>query len=542
MLKNLKHDVKAGLAVAAISLPIGVAYSELLGLPPESGIYTAVFALICYAIIGSSKELIIGPDSASVALLASSVFEFGKIQGATPLKIITVITILSGIIFFIAGFIKLGYIANFLSTPILMGFLNGVAAVLVISQITKFTGVKIEDNSSIFGLYEFLLSITSVHLPTLILGIISLVSIQIIKLYSKRIPASLIIILIVTVCAAVFGFSRFGILFSPEIKSGIPIPEIPEFGLFKNHYEKFIGDACAIVLLTYANTVLIGKTFSCDKYLYNPDREFYAMGISNLTTGLFKGFTSSGSTSRTVINIDSGSKSKMSMIFGALLMVVVILIFPKEFSLIPAVVFAAVIIDSAAGIFNFKKLMEIRDTSKDEFFVAIICMLGVMIIGVLYGIVIALILSFLILIKKSSYPIESEIVYNKEHETSEILKDENQFLRDDDSFIYRFNSPMLFYNFDYFRKRIIERTQERNDLKLIIIDASPVNYIDFTFRNELSSLIKDVNQRNIRLFFVNANAGFEKSMRACLLKNKSETEIFFTDIGSALNYHESKSN
>ncbi len=536
-LSDAKYDLKSGLAVAALSLPIAVAYSEMIGLPPESGIFTVVFSLICYFILGSSKDLIMGPDSATIALIAASIFAVGGLSGELNSQFIALTTIVSALIFFICGLFRLGFISNFISKPILVGFLNGVAVVLIISQLTKFTGVKINNSNSVIGLFEFLGNIGEIHYPTLIIGITALLIIQLLGLKSRRLPSQLMIILISVFAVSFFDLKDFGIIFTPEIQSGVTVPVIPDFSLLAEYYDEILINASAIVLISYANTVLVGKSISRDRHTYDPDREFYAMGFVNIVNGLFRGFPASGSSSRTLVNINSGAKTKYSMAFAAISIIIVVIFFSKEFSLIPAAVFAAIIMDAAIGIFKIKELKSIRNFSKTEFRISMICMTGVMLIGVLDGILIALVLSLLNIIRISSNPKEFELVYNPDTGLAEPVCKENEKFISNEIFIYRFEASMLFFNSDYFRKKLFERISGRNDLKLLIIDANPVNFIDVTSGNSLSEIISELNKINVKVIFFGAVQDVEKKYRELLLKNNSDNGYFFPDIRSALEYY-----
>jgi high affinity sulfate transporter 1 len=528
-LSFLRYDLTGGISIAALSLPVGIAYAEMIGLPPESGIYTAVFSLIFYFLLGASKYLIIGPDSITVALLASSVFSLSNASANAGLQFIFVTTFFSGLLFFLCGYLKLGFISNFLSKPILAGFLNGVAVMLLIGQITKFTGVPIKDSNSIVGVFEFLIGIKSTHIPTLVIGLISLALIIILSKASKNLPTQLIVILVSIFGTVLFNLDSYGLKFAPEILSSMPNIFIPEVGILKNYYPEMIIDAAAIVFLTYTNTVVV----AAGKEPYDSNKEFYAMGVSNIVSGIFRGIPTSGTSSITQVNIDSGSKTKFSKVLAAVIMVLVMVIFPKQFALIPSAVFAAIIIKASIGIFDFSSLKQIRKFNKEEFRIALICMGGVLAIGVLKGIMLALILSFLNLIKKSYQPVEFEIVYNPGDGTLHERTKENESLLDNKVLYYRFNSAMLFYNFEYFKERLYHRIAERNDIRYVMLDANPVNYVDVTFADDLVKLIFDLDSRNIRFIVFNPNEWVQKKLNESIENVEKTSEMFYPDVKSA---------
>ncbi len=532
-LSFLRYDLTGGISIAALSLPVGIAYAEMIGLPPESGIYTAVFSLIFYFLLGASKDMIIGPDSITVALLASSVFSLSNASANAGLQFIFVTTFFSGLLFFLCGYLKLGFISNFLSKPILAGFLNGVAIMLLIGQITKFTGVPIKDSNSIVGFFEFLVNIKSIHIPTLVIGLISLALIIILTKASKNLPTQLIVILVSIFGTVLFNLDSYGLKFAPEILSSVPNLFIPEIGILKDYYSQIIVDAAAIVFLTYTNTVVVGKSLAAGKEPYDSNKEFYAMGVSNVVSGMFRGIPTSGTSSITQVNIDSGSKTRFSKILAAVIMVLVMVIFPKQFALIPSAVFAAIIIKSSIGIFDFSSLKQIRKFNKEEFRIALICMGGVLAIGVLNGIMIALILSFLNLIKKSYQPVEFEMVYDPNDDILLEKTSDNEHMVEKGILFYRFNSSMLFYNFEYFKERLYQRIAEKNDISHVMLDANPVNYIDVTFANDLVELISELDSRNIRFIVFNPNEWVQKKLSESFENVDMNLEMFYPDVKTA---------
>jgi high affinity sulfate transporter 1 len=529
----LRYDLVGAISIAALSLPVGIAYAEMIGLPPESGIYTAVFSLICYFFLGASKDQIIGPDSITVALLASSVFSLSNASADAGFQFIFVTTIFSGLLFFLCGYLKLGFISNFLSKPILSGFLNGVAVVLLIGQITKFTGVPVKDGNSIAGVFEFLMNIKSIHIPTLVTGLASLTLILILTKASKKIPTQLVVILISIICTVIFQLKSYGLKFAPEILSSMPNLFIPEIGILKDYYSEILIDAAAIVFLTYTNTVVVGKSLAAGKEPYDSNKEFYAMGVTNIVSGFFRGIPASGTSSITQVNIDSGSKTKFSKVLAAVIMVLVMVLFPTQFALIPSAVFAAIIIKAAISIFDFKSLKQIRKFNREEFRIALICMAGVLAIGVLKGILIALVLSFLNLIKKSYQPVEFEMAYNPDDDTLHEKTKENDKLIDEEVLYYRFNSAMLFYNFEHFKEKLYTRIEEKKNIRYVLLDANPVNYIDVTFADDLVLLISELKDKNINFVVFNPNEWVQKKFSESLGNADMTSEIFYPDVKTA---------
>ncbi len=528
----LKGDLLAGISVAALSIPVGVAYGDIVNLPPESGIYTAIFALLCYFFLGSSKLLIIGPDSATITLFASTVLAISLGNQSLNPQLILQISLMTGLLMFVSGFLKLGFIANFLSKPILLGYLNGVSLILIISQLGKFTGLNLEFSSSIKGVTEFISKAASIHMPTLIIGIASIILLKALKKISIKIPSQLILIVVSVICVKLFDLGSLGIKFTGEIQNPFPEFLLPDLNIFGQYYSHIIVAAAAMVFVSYTGEIPVARTFAKDKYALKPNREFFALGLADIVTGFFKGFPVSGADSRTAVNVAVGGNTKMVNIFAALIMLFVIIFLSGEFSLVPSVIFGAIIIDAALGMFKFDELIRTREFSKKEFRVTLFCIIGVLFMGVYQGILIALVLSLIQLIERSSRPLEHELVYDDKTEITSEMNDGNKDLIKNDIMIYRFNSALVFFNSDYFSTKISGRARSKPGLKTIIIDARPINYIDLTSLKTLTDVIKDFNEQGIKMYFASPDDIFRVKLTKELNEDKLDNEVFLPNIRS----------
>ncbi len=520
------------MSVAALSLPVGVAYADIAGLPPESGIYTAIFSFLCYFLLGSSKELIIGPDSATTTVFASVIISISAGNPALHPQLIVLVTIVTGILLCVAGFLKFGFIANFLSKPILLGYLNGVSVILIISQLGKLTGLKLENSNSVIGIWELINNAGSINIMTFSIGIISLILLKFLKKVHTKIPAQVILIIISIVFVKIFNLQSSGIEFTQEVKDVLPQFIFPDIKILTDHFSEILFASAALLFVSYSGEIPVARSFTKDKYDLNPNKEFFALGFADIVAGLFKGFPVSGADSRTAVNVNVGGKTKMVNIFAAGIMLLVILFLSKQFSSIPIAIFGAIIINAAFGMFKLNELFAIRKFSKKEFRVTIICMAGVLLIGVYQGILIALVMTMIQLIARSSKPLEYELVYEKEEEVPAEINKNNKVLLTNDILIYRFNSALIFFNSNYFRERIFDRAGRKKQLKTIIVDAKPINYIDLTALNILIDVIKEFNDEKINIYFTGADEKLQSILTKELKLNKMNSEIFFPDVRS----------
>jgi|WetSurMetagenome_2_1015567.scaffolds.fasta_scaffold49701_3 high affinity sulfate transporter 1 len=523
----LRSDILGGISVAALSIPVGVAYSEIAGLPPESGLYTAIIALIAYFILGSSKQVIIGPDSATVTLFATTIFALSAGNSSLTPQFIMMVTALTGVLMFLAGFLKLGFISNFLSKPILIGYLNGISIVLIVSQLGKLTGIQLTHTGIFLKVFEVFENVAVLHWPTFILGIASIVFLYLVKKISVKIPSQLLLLILTALVAALFNFKSLGIQFMQEIENPYPALILPDFKLFFAHFSEIFVASAAVLFVSFSGEIPVVQAFAKDKKGFNPNKEFFALGLADLVIGFFKGYPISGADSRTAVNVAVGGKTKIVNLVAALIMLLVILLIPGVFARIPLVTFGAIIVFAAMSMFKRGAGFSIYSVDKKEFLVFIVCILGVLLLGVYQGILFALVLSFIQLISKTSKPVEFELFFDINTESTYEYIPGSPVPASPEILIYRFDSALLFFNSNYFSEMITKRAASKPDLKLIVIDAKPVNLIDLTSLEVLGNLIKDFNERNITVVFSGANSIFKSSVVKKLEKDKIAHDIFY---------------
>jgi high affinity sulfate transporter 1 len=528
----LGNDIMGGISVAALSIPVGVAYSEIAGLPPESGLYTAIIAVLAYFILGSSKQVIIGPDSATVTLFATTVIAISAGNSSLTPQFIMMVTALTGVLMFLAGFLKLGFISNFLSKPILIGYLNGVSIVLIVSQLGKLSGLQLEQTGLFRKIIEVFQNLDLVHWPTFILGIVSILFLYLVKKISVKIPSQLLLLILTAIIAGLLDFKSLGIHFLQEIKNPYPSIIFPDFKLFFAYFPDILVASAAVLFVSFSGEIPVVQAFSKDKKGFNPNKEFFALGLADLIIGFFKGFPISGADSRTAVNVAVGGKTKVVNLVAAAIMLLVILLMPGVFARIPLVTFGSIIVFAALGMFKRGAGLDILHSEKREFFVFAACILGVLLMGVYQGILIALILSFIQLISKTSKPQEFEIIFDAEKGSASPCTADSAHLLLSNVLIYRFDSALLFFNSNYFSVQLAKRAASKPDLTIIVIDAKPINLIDLTALEVLSDSIKSFNENNITVVFSGANDAFQSSVIKRLKHDNIACDIFYPGINA----------
>jgi high affinity sulfate transporter 1 len=497
----LPNDLAAGLSVAAIALPVGIAYAELAGVPTVVGVYSAIFPLLAYALFGSSRQLMVGPDAATCVMVAASL---GHLSGGDPekyLALMVVLTLMTGVLYIVAGIARLGFIANFLSQPILVGFLNGVALLIIAGQLPKLFGFTSEAGEFFPKLIEIAQKIDQVHLPTLVLGMALLVLLLLIRRFAPRIPAALVVVIVGIAVVFFLGLEDKGVAALGEVPPGLPTLHFALFDL--KTYVVLTEQAAALMLISFTSGVLTAKSFARrGRYEIDANQEMIAFGASNIVTGLAQGFPVTGADSRTAVNDAMGGKSQLVGIVAAGVMLLVLFFLTGPLAYVPNAGLAAVIIVSAVGLLDFAALRELLFISRRELLLSLGTTLGVLTLGVLPGVILSIVLTFVWLLYAGSRPQDAILGRTKGSGVRGFhsLEDYPEAKTYPGLLIYRFNSDLVFFNIDYFKQRLLRAIAEsKTPVEWVVVDASPVNILDVTAIQKIDDLNDELAARGIVL-------------------------------------------
>jgi len=400
-------DLLAGVAVAAVEIPTALAYAELAGFPPVVGLYASIFPLIPYAIVGSSPQLIVGPDAATCALVAAALEPLANGNPHHYLDLSITLSILVGTLCIVGGLLRLGAISNFLSRPVLIGFLNGMALTIVSGQLGKLCGFAVRTDTGFFlRITDFVSKLPQTHFPTLIVGTFTLVLIYLMGKLVPRLPSALVGVCGGIAMMAVLDLEKWAVTTLGAVPAGFLWPHLP--ASFISDAVHLLSDAAGIVLICFCGSMVTAKSFAVKNgYEVAADQEFIALGLANITSGLSSGFAIAGTDSRTAINDITGGRSQVSGLAAALVMGLVLTFFTGPLAYIPTASLGAVLVLAGASLFDFESVWKIRDISRSEFALSLIATLGVATIGVLPGIAITVILSPILLIRGAYSPYDA---------------------------------------------------------------------------------------------------------------------------------------
>jgi len=518
----LRSDLGAGLSVAAIALPVGIAYSELAGVPAVIGMYSAIFPLLAYALFGSSRQLMTGPDAATCIIVAASL---GPLAGGDPeryLALLVLLTLMTGCLYIIAGVVRLGFIANFLSRPILTGYLNGIALIIMVGQLQNLFGYSGEAAEFFPKLAEFFYQLDQPHLPTLILGLSLLVALLILRRTVPKLPVALILVVAGIALVRALDLDQLGIAILGSVPAGLPSMNFSVFDT--SAFTALLDDTAGIVLVSFTSGVLTAKSFARrNRYEIDANQELVAFGACNIASGLAQGFPVTGADSRTAVNNAMGGKTQLVGIVAAGSMLLVLLFLTGPLAYIPTAALAAVIMVSAFGLFDFAELRDLYQISRRELILSVGTTLGVLILGVLPGVLLTVLLSLLWLLFVVSRPHDAVLGRVKGIKGFHDITDFPEATTIPGLVLYRFDANLVFFNADYFRGRvraIIEAMEV--PVKWIVVDASSINVVDATAIQKIDELREELADQGIVLAYARVKLSLERHFEADWVRRRRQ--------------------
>ena len=489
----LSSDIAAGLSVAAIALPAGIAYADLVHVPPVIGIYAAIFPLFAYALFGSSRQLMVGPDAATCMVLAAALGPLAGGDAEYYQALVIVMTLMVGLIYIVMAVARLGFIASFLSRPILVGYLNGIALLIILSQMGKLLGISVGASDFFPQLLETLAKADDAHLPTLALGVTLLIGLVALRRFAPRVPGALVMVVVGIALSAGLDLQQLGVAVVGSVPAGLPelfhIPILPV-----GDYPTLVRDAAGLALVSFTSGILTAKSFAQrNRYEIDPDRELIGFGACNIVAGLTQGFAVTGSDSRTAVNDAMGGKSQLVGILAGGVMLLSLFFLTEPLAYVPNAALAAVIVVAAVGLFDFTTLRELAAMSRVELGFSLGTTLGVLVLGVLPGVLVAVVLSLLLLLILTSRPTDAVLGRVPGMQGYHDRKDYPEAETMPGLLLYRFNADLVFFNVDYFKARLLAAiAASATPVEWVVVDASPINVIDSTALKQVEQLIEEL--------------------------------------------------
>jgi len=531
----LRTDLVAGIVVTALLIPAGMGYAVAAGLPPETGLYATIIPLLVYALVGPSRILVLGPDSSLAPIIAATILPLAAGDPQRAVALAGLLAVLMGAALAVGGVIHLGFVTDLLSKPIRVGYLNGIALVVIVSQVPKLLGFSIEGGSIIDVVRQIAKGISDgqVIRTALLIGLASIVAILVPKLLRSQVPSVLIAVVGTIIAVAAFGWAH-ELPVVGALPRGLPAPALS--GLSWGDVRSLIGPAFGIALIAFADTGVLSRTFAARHgQTVDGSREMSAVGVANVAAGLLGGFPVSASSSRTPVAEQAGAKTQLVGVVGAVLMVAFIAVAPGVTRYLPSATLAAVVIVAASSLIDVGTLRRLLQMDLIEGLLSLAAFLGVALIGVLQGIIIAIALSFIAFVNREWRPYRTELVRVRGMRGYHDVTRYPDGDRIPGVVIVRFDAPLFFANggmFDDFVRKVVADSEA--EVHTVILAAEPITAIDTTAVDELVELDDFLASQGVRLLIAEMKDPVKDQCRRYGLNEQFGPERFYPTVGAAV--------
>ena len=495
-------DLVAGLSVAAVAVPTAIAYAQLIGFEPIVGLYAAILPLVAYALFGTSRQLIVNPDAATCAIFAATVLPLAAGDSDALRSLSMALAVLTGLVCIAAGIFRLGFLADFLAKPILVGYLNGVAISIFVGQVGKVVGFAMHSRGIIQMFIELAGKLHQIHLPTLAVGLTTFAVIMGSKRLLPRAPAPLLATVAAVALVYGLGLEDRGVAVVGELPAGLPGLSWPQFDA--ENLKLLLGGALGVALVSFSSGMVTARSFAArNRYDIDVDQEFIALGACQIASGLSQGFAVTGADSRTAVNDAMGGKTQMVGLIAAATMAAVLFFLTEPLRYLPVAALGAVLIVAAIGLFDIGALRKMWRVNRAECVLSLFTMVGVIWLDLLQGILLAVGSALLLLITRVSRPPDTllgrvpgmrgwlDMAHTVEATTPPGLM------------VYRFGAGIVFFNAGYFKKRVKELIAGHRDIEWFILDGSTINTVDVTGAEMLESLVGELTSSGVRFGLAN---------------------------------------
>jgi high affinity sulfate transporter 1 len=529
-------DLMAGLVLATMLVPVGIAYALASGVPGIYGLYATIVPLLAYALFGPSRILVMAPDSALAPVILAVVF---PLSGGDPMRAValaSMMAVVAGLVCILIGMLRLGFVTELLSKPIRYGYMNGIALTVLISQLPKLFGFSIDGVGPLRDVVRITEGILGgqANWTSFAVGASTLAAILLLKPY-KRIPGLLLAVVAATIVVGILNLDvTAGVKVLGPLPQGLPSFALPMISFA--HLDDVIIGGCAVAMVAFADTSVLSRTYAARmRTPVDPNQEMIGLGAVNLATGLFQGFPISSSSSRTPVAEAAGAKTQLAGVVGAIAVALVLVFAPNLLKDLPSSALAAVVIAAAIGLFEFADLRRIFRIQQWEFWLSIVCFVGVAVFGVIPGIGIAIgiaVIEFLWDGWRPHYAVLGRVEGVRGYHD---IKRYPSARRIPGLVLFRWDAPLFFANAEFFHQRVLEAIAESpTPVRRIIVTAEPVTSIDVTSADMLAELEHSLTESGIEMRFAEMKDPVMDKLKRFELFERFGAADFYPTIGSAV--------
>lgn len=522
----------AGITVAVLLIPQGMAYALIAGLPPIYGLYAALTPQIIYAFLGTSRQLAVGPVAMDSLLVAAGLNALALVEPTQYIQLALLLAFLMGAIQLLLGVLRMGFIVSFLSKPVISGFTSAAAIIIGLSQLKNLLGLSLTQSNQ---LHKVILSLFEVkeplHLITVLISLGSIGFILFLKKWNRKIPSAILAVIIGILIVSFFNLDKNGVAVVGVIPEGLPTFQLLNFDL--TLIQQLFPIALTLALVAFMEAISVAKAIEekHNDYKVDPNQELIALGGANLVASFFQSYPTTGGFSRTAVNNEAGAKTGIAALVSALIVALILAFFTHWFYYLPKAVLGAIILVAVINLIDFKFPVRLYKKRKDEFALLIITFLSTLFLGITEGILIGIVLSIFILLYRTSKPHYAFLGrIGKTNYFKNIDRFPDEVVHREDLIILRFDAQLFFGNIQFFKELVLTAVEEKKEtIKGFIINARAINYIDSTAAEQLYELILTLQRQGIRVMLVGAiGPARDLIIRSKIIKILRRQNLFIT--------------
>lgn len=531
----LRGDLFAGLTVGIMLIPQGMAYALIAGLPPVYGLYASIVPQLIYAVLGTSRQLSVGPVAMDSLLVAAGVSLLAVEGTDTYIAFAILLAFFMGAFQLLLGVFRLGFITNLLSKPVISGFTSAAALIIGLNQIKYLLGVNISKSNRFYEIViESIDKLNETHLITLIMGIAGIVIIKTLKRIHDNIPGSLMAVVLGTFVVYLFGLEESGVSIVKNIPDGLPGFILPDFSLGK--FGEVLPLAFTISVVAFMEAFSVAKAVEVKRRDHKviPNQELIGLGAANLIGSFFQSYPVTGGFSRTAVNHQAGAITPLASIISAILVAFTLIFLTPLFYYLPHAILAAIIMVAVSNLFDWNYAKKLLHDSKKEFLVLLFTFLVTLNIGMVVGIVTGIILSILLFLYRSAYPHIARLGRIKGHHEFRNVTRFHDLETWEEIAIIRVDAPLSFINIQEISEYIGDLISHETKVKEIIIDAGPVSHLDATAAEGFHTILDELNQKGVRLVLCDIIGPVRDTMKQTGLTQAIGKKNLFLSLSEAL--------
>lgn len=530
----LLRDAAGGIAVGSMLIPQGLAFAQLVQVPPVVGLWTGIAAMAAYALFGPSRQLMVGPEAGTSMMVAGVLTAQGMLAPEQRLGGAALLAMMVGIMLAIAGMFRMGAAADFLSRPTLVGYINGIALMLIASQLPGTLGIDGTESDFLPQVVEVGGHLSQAHAPTVWLSSIALVLLLLLRRLWPKLPGAVVVVTAGIIASALFNFAARGIRVLGHIEQGVPPLGFANMPLGST--AQLLPGALSIALLIYASSALTSRVFADkNRYAFRANGELFGIAAANLAAGLINGLPSAGSDARTAINDAAGAKTQVAGVCAAVVVTAIVFLLAPVMRFLPTSILGVVVIVSALSLFDLRGFLRIWKVRPLEGAFAVTTFVAVLVLGILPGVLIAVALAVADLVRRAANPHDAVLGRLKGHPGYRDIENQPGSETLPGLIIYRIDAPLFFANARFVREQVRNLVaQAESEVRMIVLDCGAMFDLDVTAAEMLAALDRELGQRGITLALAEPHAPMRDVLRRSGLWDKLERADIFRTVGEAI--------